>query len=153
MVSMQDQNTVHRAFQNRVHFVLFARRGEHHAQEVARVGEVVTRIHKRLADGVFVTHRRHGRHFGQQTVSGDFTVTRVIHVKGVVVERGQRTGNTAHHRHWVRVTTERMEQTGNLLMDHGVTGHGGFKFIELGLRRFFAVQQDVAHFQIVGFGG
>ena len=48
---------------------------------------------------------------------------------------------------------QRMEQTGNLLMDHGVTGHGGFKFIVLSLRRFFAVQQDVAHFQIVGFGG
>ena len=70
-----------------------------------------------------------------------------------MVERRQRTGDTAHHRHRVRVTAERMEQTGNLLMDHGVTGHGGFEFIVLCLRWFFAVQQDVAHFQIVGFGG
>ena len=153
VVSVQDQNTVHRAFQHRVHFILFTRRREHHAQEVTCVGEVVAWIHKRLTDRVFVTHRRHSRHFGQQTERRDITVTWVIHVQRIVVERRQRTGNTAHDRHRMRVTTERMEQTGNLLMDHGVTGHGGFKFIVLGLRRFFAVQQDVAHFQIVGFGG
>ncbi len=153
MVSVQDQNTVHGAFQHRVYFVLFARRGEHHAQEVTGVGEVVAWIHKRLADGVFVAHRRHGRHFGQQTERRNITVTWVIHVQRIVVERRQRTGNPAHDRHRVRVTTERMEQTGDLLMDHGVTGHGGFEFIVLRLRRFFAVQQDVAHFQIVGFGG
>ena len=81
MVSVQDQNTVHCAFQHRVHFVLFARRGEHHAQEVTRIGEVVARIHKRLADGVFVAHRRHGRHFGQQAERRDIAVTWVIHVK------------------------------------------------------------------------
>ena len=50
-------------------------------------------------------------------------------------------------------TTVTRHTTGNLLMDHGVTGDGGFEFIILSLRRLFAVQQDVAHFQIVGFGG
>ncbi|MPN08153.1 hypothetical protein SDC9_155433 [bioreactor metagenome] len=59
MVGMQDQDTVHCAFQYRVHFIGFTRRGEHHVQEVTGVGEVVTRINKRLADRIFVTHRRH----------------------------------------------------------------------------------------------
>ncbi|MOA07975.1 hypothetical protein D3C78_1277070 [compost metagenome] len=77
----------------------------------------------------------------------------VIDVQRVVVERRQRTGNTAHHSHRVRITTEGVEQTGNLLMNHGVAGDGRLEFIELRLRRFFTVQQDIAHFQIVGFGG
>ena len=50
VVSVQDQNTVHGAFQYRVNLVGFTRRGEHHIQEVARVGEVIARINERLAD-------------------------------------------------------------------------------------------------------
>ncbi len=44
---------------------------EHHVQEVTGVGKVVARINKRLTDGIFVTHRRHGRHFGQQAERRD----------------------------------------------------------------------------------
>ncbi|SUH16858.1 Uncharacterised protein [Salmonella enterica subsp. enterica] len=47
MVSVQDQNTVHRALQYRIHFIGFTRRGEHHVQEVTGVGKVVARINKR----------------------------------------------------------------------------------------------------------
>ena len=109
VVSMQDQNTIHRAFQDRVHFVIFAWGREHHTQEVTGVGEVVAWIHKRLTDGIFVAHRGHGRHFRQQAECGNFAMTRVIHIQRVVIERRQRTGNPAHHRHRVRVATERME--------------------------------------------
>ncbi|MNP59730.1 hypothetical protein D3C76_1547490 [compost metagenome] len=70
-----------------------------------------------------------------------------------MVERRQRTGDPTHHGHRMRITTERMEQTGDLLMNHGVAGNGGFELIVLFLGRLFAVQQDVAHFQIVGFSG
>ncbi len=153
MVSVQDQNTIHGAFQNRVHFILFTRRGEHHAQEVTGVGEVVAWINKRLSDGVFVTHRSHGWHFGQQTECSDIAMTLIIYIQRVMVERSQRTGDPTHDRHRMGITTERMEQTGNLLMNHGVAGNGGFELIVLFLSRLFAVQQDVAHFQIVGFSG
>ena len=149
VVRVQDQDTVHGAFQYRVNLVGFARRGEHHIQEVTRVGEVIARVNERLTDRILVAHRGHGRHFRQQTVGGDFTVARVIHVQRVMVERRQRAGNTAHHRHRVRVAAERVEQTGNLFMDHGVAGNGGFEFVVLLLGRFFAVQQDVAHFKII----
>ncbi|MNZ77095.1 hypothetical protein D3C78_956200 [compost metagenome] len=37
---------------------------------------------------------------------------------------------------------------GDLIVDHGVTGYGGFEGLELFCGRRFAVQQDVAHFQI-----
>ena len=149
MIGVQDQNTVHGALEHRIDFVLFARRGEHHAQEVAGVGEVIARINKRLADRILVTHGCHGRHFGQQAIGGDFTVTRVIHVEGVVIERRQGAGDPAHNGHRVRIATERMEQTGDLLMDHGVTGHGGFEFVIFGLGWFFTVQQNVTNFKIV----
>ena len=46
MVSVQDQNTVHSTFQNRINFIRFARRGEHHIQEVTGIGEIVARINK-----------------------------------------------------------------------------------------------------------
>ena len=50
VIGVQDQNTIHRALQHRIDFILFARCCKHHAQEVAGVGEVVARINKRLAD-------------------------------------------------------------------------------------------------------
>ena len=149
MVSVQDQDTVHCAFQNRIHFVFFARRGEHHVQEVTGVGEVITRVHERLSDGIFVAHRCHGRHLGQQTEGGDFTVTRIIHIQRVVVERSQRPGNTTHNGHRVRVAAETVEQACDLLVDHGMASDCGFELVVLLLRRFFAVQQDITHFQIV----
>ncbi len=63
MVSVQDQNTVHSTFQNRINFIRFARCGEHHIQEVTGVGEIVARVNKWLTNGILVTHRGHGRHF------------------------------------------------------------------------------------------
>ncbi|MNR30830.1 hypothetical protein D3C85_1483020 [compost metagenome] len=56
-----------------------------------------------------------------------------------MVERRQRTGDPTHHGHRMGITTERMEQTGDLLMNHGVTGDGSSELIVLFLRRFFAV--------------
>ncbi len=105
-------------------------------QEVTGVGEVIARIDKRLADGIFVTHRRHGRHFGQQAERRDFTVTRIVHIQRVMIERRQRAGYTTQYCHRMGVATEAVEQTGNLLMNHGVAGNGQFKFVELRLRRF-----------------
>lgn len=151
MVGVQDQDAIHGAFQYRVHHVLFARGGEHHVQEVAGIGQIVARINERLAQGVFVAHRGYGRHFGQQTERGDFTVTLVVDVQRIVVERRQRAGHAAQHRHRVRVATEATEQMGDLVVDHGVTGNGRFEGLELFRRRGLAVQQDVAHFQVGRF--
>lgn len=49
VVGVQDEDAVERALDDFVDLVLFARRGEHHAQEVARVGQVVLRVDERLA--------------------------------------------------------------------------------------------------------
>ena len=152
MVSVQDQNTVHSTFQNRINFIRFARRGEHHIQEVTGIGEIVARVNKWLTNGILVTHRGHGRHFRQQAERGNFTMTRIVNIQRVVIERRQRAGNTTHDCHWMRVATESMEQTGNLFVDHGMTGHRSFKFVILFLSRFFTIQQDVTNFQVVRIG-
>ncbi|MNH31232.1 hypothetical protein D3C79_915730 [compost metagenome] len=101
MVGMQDQNTIHGAFQHRVHHVLFARCSKHHAQEVTGVGQIVAWINKRLTERILVTHRCHGRHFGQQAERGDLTVTFIVDVQRIVIERSQGTCHAAQHRHWV----------------------------------------------------
>ncbi len=152
MVSMQDQDAVHGAFQHRIHFVLFARRGKHHVQEVTRIGEIVARIDKRLADRIFVTHRCHRRHFRKQTECCDFAVALNVYIQRIVVKRSQCTSDTAHYRHRMRIATEAVEQAGNLLMNHGVAGNRGTELIKLFLVWCFAVQQDVADFQIVRVG-
>ena len=76
----------------------------------------------------------------------------IVDIQGVVIERGQRAGDTAHDRHRVGVTAKRVEQTGNLLVDHGMAGNDGLEFVVLFLVRLFTVQQDVAHFEVVGLG-
>ncbi len=149
MIGVQDQDAVHGAFQHRIDLILLTRRREHHVQEVARVGEIVARINKRLSDGIFVTHCRYGWHLGQQTEGGDLTVARIIDIQRVVIEGRQRAGHAAQHRHRVRVATEAMEQTGDLLVDHSVTRDGGFELVKLGLSWLLTLQQDVAHFQVV----
>ena len=79
-------------------------------------------------------------------------MTRIVNIQRVVIERRQRAGNTTHDCHWMWVATESVEQTGNLLVDHGMTGHRSFKFVILFLSRFFTIQQDVTNFQVVRIG-
>ena len=52
------------------------RDAEGHAQEIAGVGQVVVRIDERLADRIFVGHRRDRRHLGDQAVAGDHALHR-----------------------------------------------------------------------------
>ncbi|MNZ77096.1 hypothetical protein D3C78_956210 [compost metagenome] len=101
MIGVQDQDAIHCAFQHRVHHVFFARGGEHHMQEVTGIGQIVAWINERLTQRIFVTHGRHGRHFGQQAERGDLAVTLVVDVQCIVVERSQGAGHAAQHRHWV----------------------------------------------------
>ena len=79
-------------------------------------------------------------------------MTRVVYIQRVMIKRCQRSGDTAHNGHRVRVAAETVEQTRDLLVDHGMASDCGFELVVLFLRRFFAVQQDITHFQIVGLG-
>ncbi len=153
VIRMEGKDTIHGAFNDGVDLVLFGRHAKHHVQEVTGIGEGVTRLHERLADGVLVTHGGQSRHLGEQTEGTDLAMLLVIDVEGIVIEGGEGADYTAHDGHGVGVATEAAEEEGDLLVHHGVAGHGTFEFGILGLGRRFAVQQDIADFQIGGLSG
>ncbi len=151
MIGMQDEDAIHGLGQHRADRFDLARGVEHHVQEVFRVAQVVARIHQRLTDRVLVNHRGDGRHLGDQAHGGNFAVVRIVDVQGVVVERRKGADNATHDGHGVGVTTETIEEGLQLLVNHGVVLHGADELCLLLGGRQFAVQQQVAGFQVVGF--
>ena len=151
MIRMQDHDQVHRLGQHRVDDVFLGRHGVEHVQEVFRVGQIVARINERLADRVFVRPGGDRRHLGDQPEGADLAALGFVDVQGVVIERGQRADHAGHHRHGMRIAAETVVEIAQLLVQHGVAHDTQVEF--LGLRRGwqFAVQQQVADFQEVGF--
>jgi hypothetical protein len=137
------------ACQHRVRLVLLAGNAEHHVQEVGGVVEVVARIHERLADVVFVGHRRERRHLGDQSIEGDAAILGVGEISRVVIEGRQRADHADHHRHRVRVAAEALIEPHQLLMHHGVLLDRGLELALLGLVRQFAVLQQIGDFEEV----
>src|SRR3546814_16922239 len=86
--------------------------------------ESVVRIEERLADGIFIRHRRDRGHLRDQPVAGDHPLHRIVDVGGIMVEGGKRAHHAAHDRHWVRVAAETAIEHGKLLMHHGVARDG-----------------------------
>ncbi len=83
----------------------------------------------------------------------DFPVLRIIDVQGVVIEGGEGTDYAAHHGHRVRITAETVEEGLQLLVNHGVVLDGADEFLFLLGSGQFAVEQQVAGFQVVGLLG
>jgi len=153
MVGVQDEDAVHCLGQHRADRFDLARGVEHHVQEVFRVVQVVTRVHHGLAHGVLVGHRGDGRHLGDQAHGRNLAVTRIIDIQRVVVEGGEGADHAAHDGHRVGIAAEAVEEALQLLVNHGVVLDDAD---ELGLLlggRQFAVQQQVAGFQVVGLLG
>src|SRR5690554_5257068 len=153
VVSVKDKDLVHRVGQNRVRLVVLARGAEHHVQEVLGVGQVVTRIHERLAHGVLVAPCRDGRHLGDQAMAGNLALLRISHIHLVVVERRQCTHNAAHNGHGVRITAEAVEEVAHLVVQHGVVFDGVVELLVLFSARQFTVQEQVADLEEVGMLG
>ena len=153
MVGVQDEDAVHGAGQHRIGLVVLARHRKAHAQEVLGVVEIVLRINERLADRIFVGHRRERRHLGDHADRGDHALGRIGDVGGVVVEGRQRADAADHHRHRVGVAAEALEEPAHLLVDHGVMDHAVVEIFLLRGGRQLAVQQQVAGLQEVAVLG
>ena len=111
------------------------------------------RIHERLADRIFVGHRRERRHLRDHADRGDHALGRIVDVGGVVIEGRERADAADHHRHRVGVAAEALEEAAHLLVDHGVMGDA---VVEVGLLRGgrqFAVEQQVAGLEEVAVLG
>lgn len=89
MVGVQDKDAIHGTFNNRVHLVLFTRYREHHRQEVTGIAQIVAWVHERLTYGVLVAHGGNGRHLGNQAEGCNFTMTGIVDIQRVLIERRQ----------------------------------------------------------------
>ena len=87
MVSMQDKDAVHGAFNHRVDHILFAGCAKHHAQEITRVTQVILRVHEWLTNAIFVGHGHQSWHLGNQADGRHVTMLGVVDVSAVMVER------------------------------------------------------------------
>ena len=153
MIGVQGEDLVHGARQGRGDFVFLRRNRKAHLQEVGRVIEIVLRSHKGLADVILVRPRRDGRHFRDHAMARDQAGLRIIDVRRVVIERGQRAHSADHDRHRVRVTTEAAEELVKLVVQHGVATDRPIELFEfLGVRQFTVLQQ-VGDFDEAGVVG
>ena len=148
---MKNEDPVHGAGNRRRKLVTFRRDAEGHMQEIFRIGQFIVRIDKRLADRIFIRHRRNCRHFGDQSVAGDHALFWVGNVGAVVIKGGQGANNADHHGHWMRIAPKTAIKLGQLLMQHGVIGNIVGEFVLFRLIWQFAFQKQIADFHKVAF--
>ena len=150
MIGVQDEDAVHGTRQHRIDPVWLARDGEHHVQQVFRKAQIIAGIDKRLAQGVLVRPRCHGRHLGDQPVGRNHAMARVRDVGRVMVEGRHTADHAHHHRHRMGVPPEPLDELRHLLMQHGVVGNVVLELpLLVGIGQI-AVQQKIAHFHEVG---
>ena len=153
VVGVQNENPVERARHDGIDAEVLARNAEAHAQEVGAIAEIVLGIHERLADRIFVGHRRERRHLGDHAHRSDLALARIVDVDGVVIEGRQRADAGHHDRHRMRVTAEAVEEPRHLLVDHGVAADAVVELRLLRGGRQLAVQQHVAGLEEVAVFG
>ena len=150
MIHVQDENLVHRAFDDRIDLIGLGRNGKTHAQEVTRIGQVVLRIDVRLADPVFITARGERWDLGDDPV--DRHVSRLIfsRVLIIVIKARERTDCPAKHGHRMAVPAIALEEAFDLIVQHGVVRDRVFERLELVLVRQLAMDQQVSDFERSG---
>ncbi len=146
MVRVQDQDAVHGARQDGVDLVRLAGNGEHHGQEVFRIGQVVARIDEGLALRVFVRPCRNGRDLGDDAHGRLVARGRVRDIQPFMIEGGQRAHRATQDGHGMGVTTETVEEIADLFVQQGVVLDRVHKPVVLRLVRQLAVQQQIGHF-------
>lgn len=153
MVSVQDEDTVHGACQNRIYFIFLTWNREAHVQEVGCVVQIVSWVNEWLANVVFVGHCSNGRHLRDHAQGCNHAQVWIGDVGAVMIEGRESSNGTGHDCHWVGVTTITLEERAHLIMNHGVIGYTMNKIVLLCACWQFAVQQQIAAFQKVAVFG
>ncbi|EEB79921.1 hypothetical protein GPB2148_3769 [marine gamma proteobacterium HTCC2148] len=150
---MQQENTVHGLGQNRADVALLAGHAKHHVKKVFSVAHAVIGVHERLADREFVAHCCDSWHFGDQAKGSNFAAALIRNIQRVMVEGRECANHATHNGHRVGITTEAVEEMGQLFVDHGMAGDSADKRLFFFFRRKFAVKKQVAGLKIVGVLG
>ena len=143
MVSMENENAIHRARKHRADHVVLGRHRIDHVQEILGVGQLVARIHEGLSDRVLVGHRRNRRHLGDEPVRRDHALARIRDVGAVMIEGRQCADDADHDRHGVGIAPEAAIEVHELLVHHRVIGDVVHEALLLRLVRQFPEQQQV----------
>src|SRR5690606_35709937 len=80
VVGMKNENAVHSACQNRIDFIILTRNGKAHVEEVCRKIEIIHRIHKGLADLIFMGYGCGGWQFCHEADGGHDALMRISYV-------------------------------------------------------------------------
>src|SRR3546814_14857753 len=107
---MEDENLVHRRFDNRVDYIFFSRYAKSHAQEIASIAKVVIWIKERLTSRIFIGHCSESGHLRNKAMASHNTLIGTIDVCGIVIEGGERTYQTTHDRHGIRDEQENPQE-------------------------------------------
>ena len=149
VVGVQDENSVHRPLDDRVDLIILAGRAKHHAQEVARVAQIVAWMHVRLANAVFVRHGHQRGQLGDQPHGGHIAVLCVMNIHVVAIEGRHGAHQTGQHRHGVCVTAEASQEKLHLLVHHGVAKDARVEFAALLPVGKFSIEQQVAGVEVI----
>src|SRR3546814_18226834 len=88
VIGMEDENLVHRRFDNRVDYILFSRYAKRNAQEIARIAQVVIWITERLTSRKFIGHCSESGNLRNQALARHPPLIGLIDVWGTVLEGG-----------------------------------------------------------------
>ena len=150
---MQDQQQVKRPKADRVRAEIGHWVREHHVHEVLDIAERVVRVDERMADCILVALRRQRRHLGDDALGRQIPVSRVVEIHGFVIVRGQGAHDADHDGHRMGVVSITRIHVVQVLMDIAAELDGGLELLHLGLGRQFAVEQQVADFEVVAVLG
>ena len=153
MIRVQNQQQVECLSRQRVDVIRLARHGVEHVQQIAAVVEIVARVDERLTQGALIGGSRDRRQLGDDAMGKNLTMTRIIDVHRVVVERRHRGDDRADHGHRMRVVMKAVVHAQQRLVDHRVPLDVHAEFGQLLGVRQLTVQQEIGYFDERAMGG
>ena len=153
MIGMQHEDGIECMHQDGIRLIFLAGRTKHHIHEVGGITQIIARIHERLTDRVFISHRHNSRKLGDNAVEAKIAVLRVGKILGIVIEGRQRADHANHDRHRVRVAPKALIELGHLLMHHSVRLDDRNEIAFLFSVRQLAVFQQISHIKEVAVFG
>jgi hypothetical protein len=143
VIGVQDEQHVEHAFEHGVGHVLPLGHAEQHAEEVARVAQVVVRVHVGQPAPVPVRVRGEGRDLRDQPVQLRAPRLLVEDVLGFRIEGRERGDGAGQDAHRMRVVAEAVDELADVLVHHRVIGDVAREGLELRAVGQLTVDQQV----------
>ena len=148
VVGVKDEQHVERMFQPRIGLILELGHLVDHREEVARIGEVVVRIHVGHAPVVPVGEGRQRRHLRDQPDDLHVAALLVLDRARLGIEGRQRANRGQQHSHRVGVVAEALHELLDVLVHEGVDRDLVHPLIELLLVWQVTVDQEIGDLQV-----